>query len=218
LQYKFIVDDVNITSGMNVKDRPAAQVAADVLKSIYTTQNQEMLSLQLTIVGDPTLIKQDDWLYIPDPEADSDFVDWDVSSAAFAQKYGHIPMDRGEVVVRVIVNSPVDTDLDAGDNEGLAFPQPKYSQSLFSGQYKILTIANKFASGKFEQVLNLVRIMGDEIPTAFELARNGDGRNPVEIGTKIDKELAQTNPSQPAGDTNGDAEAQDGGFYGDPRE
>jgi hypothetical protein len=133
-------------------------------------------------------------------------------------------MDRGEVAVRVIINSPVDMDLDYEDgNQGLAYPQPKYSQSLFSGQYKILTITNRFANGKFEQVLNLVRIMGDEIPTAFELARNGDGRNPVELGSRIDKELSQTNPNQPAGDTNnnansGDVEAQDGGFYGDPRE
>jgi hypothetical protein len=108
-------------------------------------------------------------------------------------------MDRGEVAVRVVINSPVDMDLDHEDgNQGLAFPQPKYSQSLFSGQYKILTITNRFASGKFEQVLNLVRIMGDEIPSAFELARNGNGRNPVELGTNIDKELAQTNPNQPA--------------------
>jgi hypothetical protein len=82
-----------------------------------------------------------------------------------------------------------------------------------------VSITNKFASGKFEQVLNLARIMNDEIPTAFELARNGDGRNPVEIGTRIDKELSQTNPSQPASDNanSGDVEAQDGGFYGDPR-
>jgi hypothetical protein len=223
LQYKFVVDDINITGGPgNLRDRPAAQVAADVLKSIYTAQSQEMLSLQLTIVGDPTLIKQDDWLYVPDPSGDSDFSNWNISTDEYARLYGHIPMDRGEVVVRVIVNSPVDMDLDHEDgDQGLAYPQPKYTQSLFSGQYKILTITNKFASGKFEQVLNLVRIMGDEIPSAFELARNGDGRNPVELGTRIDKELSQTNPNQPAGDINvnaGDVEAQDGGFYGDPRQ
>jgi len=201
LQYRFVVDDVNVTSTMNVKDRPAAQVSADVLKSIYTAQSQEMLSLQLTIVGDPTLIKQDDWLYVPDPRDNTDFSQWDISSADYTQKYGHIPMDRGQVAVRVIINSPVDMDLDYEDgNQGLAYPQPKYSQSLFSGQYIIVSITNKFASGKFEQVLNLARIHNDEIPTAFELARNGDGRNPVELGSRIDKELSQTNPSQPAGD------------------
>jgi hypothetical protein len=224
LQYRFIVDDVRETSSMNIKDRPGAQVAADVLKSIYSGFSQEMLKLDLTIIGDPTLIKQDDWLYVPNPEEDSDFSDWDISYAEYTQRHGHIPMDRGEVAVRVVINSPIDMDLDhEGGDQGLAFPQPKYSQSLFSGQYRILTIINKFSNGKFEQVLNLARIHNDEIPTAFALARNGDGRNPVELGTRIDKELAQTNPTQPAGDTNnnansGDAEAQDGGFYGDPRQ
>jgi hypothetical protein len=213
LQYRFIADDINVTSLMNVKDRPAAQVAADVLKSIYTAQNQEMLKLDLTIVGDPTLIKQDDWLYVPDPRDNTDFSQWDISSADYTKKYGHIPMDRGQVAVRVIINSPVDMDLDYEDgNQGLAYPQPKYSQSLFSGQYIIVSITNKFANGKFEQVLNLARIHNDEIPTAFELARNGDGRNPVELGSRLDKELSQTNPNQPAGDTGDDS------FDYDPRE
>jgi hypothetical protein len=201
LQYQFVVDDVRVTSLMNVKDRPGAQVAADVLKSIYTAQNQEMLKLDLTIVGDPTLLKQDDWLYVPDPRDDTDFSQWDIGSDTYCQRYGHIPMDRGQVAVRVIINSPIDMDLDYEDgNQGLAYPDLKYSQSLFSGQYIIVSITNKFANGKFEQVLNLARIMGDEIPTAFERARNGDGRNPVGVGSRIDKELTQTNPSQPAGD------------------
>jgi hypothetical protein len=200
-KYKFIVDDVNITSGMNIKDRPAAQVSADVLKSIYTAQSQEMLAIDLGIVGDPTLLKQDDWLYVPDPESESDSTDWSISNAEYTQRYGHSPMDRGQIVVRLIINSPVDMDLDHEDgDQGLAYPQPKYTQSLFSGQYIILGITNKFANGVFSQTLNLSRIMGDEFQTAFELARNGDGRNPVELGTRIDKELAQTNPSQPAGD------------------
>ena len=212
-KYKFIVDDVNVTSGMNIKDRPAAQVAADVLKSIYTAQSQEMLAIDLGIVGDPTLLKQDDWLYVPDPES----ADWSISNAEYAQRYGHIPMDRGQIVVRLIINSPIDMDLDHEDgDQGLAYPQPKYSQSLFSGQYIILGITNKFANGVFSQTLNLCRIMGDEFQTAFELARNGDGRNPVELGTRIDKELSQTNPSGPAGDA--DANTDDSIFDYDPRE
>ena len=206
LQYKFIPNDLEITGGMNIIDRPAARVAADVLKSIYTAQNQEMLSLQLTIVGDPTLIKQDDWLYVPDPDEASDFNDWDISSYDYALKYGHIPMDRGEVAVHVNINSPVDMDIDQeGGNQGLAFPQPKYSQSLFSGQYTIIKIDNKFANGKFEQVLSLARIMGDEVVSAFNQSSNDGSRRdrdtgPVEIGYNNDIELSQTNPNKPIGD------------------
>jgi hypothetical protein len=200
-RYKFIVDDVRETSLMNVKDRPAAQVSVDVLKSIYTAQDQEMLQLDLGIVGDPTLLKQDDWLYVPDPEVESDYTDWSISNSEYCQRNGHIPMDRGQIVVRIIINSPIDMDLDHEDgNQGLAYPQPKYTQSLFSGQYGIASIYNKFANGVFSQTLNLYRIMNDEYQTAFELARNGDSRNPVELGSRIDKELSQTNPGQPAGD------------------
>lgn len=201
IKYRFLVGDRSVTSGMNVIDRPAAQAAADVLKSIYTAQNQEMLALQLTIVGDPTLIKQDDWLYIPDPESASDFNDWSTSASTYAQNYGHIPMDRGEVIVRVNINSPVDMDIDL-ENQGLAYPQPGYSPSLFSGQYKILTVNNKFANGKFEQVLSLVRIMNDEAPTAYHQATNTGNREegPVELGYNNDQDLVPTNPNNPIGD------------------
>jgi hypothetical protein len=206
IQYRFLTNDVNVTRNMNILDRPAAQVAADVLKSIYTAQNQEMLSLTMTIVGDPTLIKQDDWLYIPDPTVAAEFNDWSISSFDYAQAHGHSPMDRGQVVVHVNINSPVDMDLDQPDgNQGLAFPQPRYSQSLFSGQYIIVQINNRFANGKFEQVLNLVRIMNDEAPNAYNQATNTGARresspDPVQIGIENDTELVLTNPSRPLGD------------------
>lgn len=204
IQYRFLTNDVNATREMNISDRPAAQRTADVLKSIYTAQNQEMLSLQLTIVGDPTLIKQDDWLYTSDPDSSAEFNNWSISNSKYAQNNGHIPMDRGEVLVRVTINSPVDMDVDI-ENQGLAFPQPRYSQSLFSGQYKILTINNKFANGKFEQVLSLVRIMNDEAPTAYRQAadtgnRREDETDPVDTGIKNDQDLVPTNPNLPAGD------------------
>ncbi len=202
VKYRFIVGDRSVTSGMNVIDRPAAQSAADVLKSIYTAQNQEMLALQLTIVGDPTLIKQDDWLYIPDPESASDFNNWSISASAYARRNGHYPMDRGEVIVKVNINSPVDMDIDL-ENQGLAYPQPQYSPSLFSGQYKILTVNNRFANGKFEQVLSLVRIMNDEAPNFYNQATNTGNRRtdgPVEVGYNNDQDLVPTNPNLPLGD------------------
>jgi len=42
LQYRFVADDVNLKAGMNIADREAAIKTADLLKSIYTAQNQEM--------------------------------------------------------------------------------------------------------------------------------------------------------------------------------
>ena len=206
IQYRFLVNDVNSTSGFNQLERPAAQATGDVLKSIYTAQHQEMLALQLTIVGDPTLIKQDDWLYVPDSVAGTNYNDWSLSSADYSRSYGHIPMDRHEVIVRVTINTPVDLDIDI-DNQGLSYPSPKSAPSLFTGQYKILTVNNKFANGKFEQILSLVRIMNDEVSTAFRQAQNtgyirtgGPGSDPVKIGQDNDLPLTQTNPNLPNGD------------------
>jgi hypothetical protein len=94
----------------------------------------------------------------------------------------------------------MDIDL---ENQGLAYPQPQYSPSLFSGQYKILTVNNRFANGKFEQVLSLVRIMNDEAPNFYNQATNTGNRRtdgPVEVGYNNDQDLVPTNPNLPLGD------------------
>jgi hypothetical protein len=201
LQYRFVADDVNLKSGMNIADREAALRVADMFKSIYTAQNQEMLQLDLTIVGDPTLIKQDDWLYVVDPEGNSAYNDWSTSSSGFVSSHGHLPFDRSEQVVNVRINSPVDMDIDIY-NEGVAYPQPRYSQSLFSGQYRILNISNKFSGGKFEQVLHMVRLMNSDYQTAFaQVSESGRTTvGPVGTGINNDLPLSTTNEIPAAGD------------------
>ena len=62
---------------------------------------------------------------------------------------------------------------------------------------------NKFANGKFEQVLSLVRVMNDEAPTAYSQAANTGSRRtdgPVELGYNNDQDLVPTNPTNPLGD------------------
>lgn len=190
LRYRTVVGDQNITNGMNTISRPDAQVAADVINSIYTSLNGDMLRVPMTIVGDPTLIKQDDWLYVPDPIDAANYNSWDsVSQADFMRKYGHARMDTGEVIVTVNINSPVDLDTDIeGYNAGLSFPQANSTRSLFSGQYKINKITNKFSNGKFEQVLELYRYKTGDYTTAFNQLENSARSS--------------------------DADAQEGGFYG----
>jgi hypothetical protein len=204
--YKFVVGDRNITSGMNIMDRSAAQITADVIQSIYTNRGQDMINVDITIVGDPTLLKQDDWLYIPDPREATDHSDWSsVSISDYSAKHGHLPMDRSEIIVRLTVNSPIDMDIDIpGANQGLAYPNPRYSQSLFSGQYRILNVKSTFANGKFEQVLALGRIINSDYTTAAFGTKLSDGResnnDPVADGTNIDAVLVPTNATKPIGD------------------
>ena len=166
------VKDVGASAGLNLSSSPKAQIAADVMSSIYKTLNGDMLTIDMNILGDPTLLKQDDWLYCPSPSAvGSTYNNWDtVSQYEFAAKYGAIRTDTGEVVVAVTINTPIDVDTET-TNQGLMDPIPVYNQSLFSGQYTILKIKNKFAAGKFEQTLELARIINGDIAKLF----NPDG-------------------------------------------
>lgn len=211
MRYKHVIGDANSTTGMNIKNRPAAQVAADVIKSIYSsspTGNGDMLKVQLTIVGDSTLLKQDDWLYIPSPAKSAEYNSWDSQSQSqFVAKYGHIRMDAGQVVVRLTVNTPLDIDTDI-TNQGLVFPQPNTRPALFSGQYYIIHIDSKFVGGKFEQVLHLSRYLNTDYVRAFsqnkQNERSGDSSgsensgNGVGNGIQNDSELIPTDTTTPA--------------------
>jgi len=162
----------NLTAGGNKESHIDSIVVADVIKSVYSNlSGGDMVNLDLTIVGDPTLIRQDDWYYSIDPGAFNDYTNWDsVSQAAFVKKYGHLRFDTGELVVTVTVNTPIDIDDGAYNDTGLMYPQMDGTNtytSLFSGQYKVVTIKNSFANGKFEQTLTLVRYMQTDILKSF---------------------------------------------------
>jgi hypothetical protein len=170
-RYRATKLDTNVTAG-GIYNRPDAVVAMDVIKSIYTDlSGGDQVSLELTIVGDPTLIRQDDWLYVPDPVNATQYNSWDsVGQDQYAAKYGHIRMDTSEVIVTLTVNSPIDIDDGSYNNTGLMYPAMDGTNtytSLFSGQYKIITIKNMFRNGKFEQVITAVRFMQSDILLAL---------------------------------------------------
>ena len=199
-RFKHIAGDPNTTTGMNIKQRPAAQKAADTLKTIYGSTpsgSNDMISVPLTIVGDPTLIKQDDWLYSPSPVRSADYIAWDnQSQAEYVAKYGHIRMDAGQLIVSLTFNTPLDIDSDWANN-GLVYPAANTRTALFSGQYHIITIENRFRQGKFEQLLNLSRFINTDYVQAYSQKKTSE-----RTGT--------------LGGENGDADAQEGGFYGNP--
>jgi len=200
LRYKHVIDDPNTTIGMNIKQRPAAQAAADTLKTIYSSTpsgSSDMINVPLTIVGDPTLIKQDDWLYVPSPSKAVEYNAWESQSQAeFVAKYGHLRMDAGQLVATLTFNTPLDIDTDWANN-GLVYPAANTRTALFSGQYSILTIANKFVGGKFEQTLNLVRFPNTDYVQTYSQRKSSERTGA-------------------GAEANGDADAQEGGFYGNP--
>ena len=196
LQYKSMVLDSRDTTGMNILTNPGAQTVANVMRSIYSRPGGDMLTVDLQIVGDPTLIKQDDWLYVPSPTNGTNYNSWDSQGqSTFSKQNGHVRFDAGPVVVSLKINTPLDIDTDWGD-QGLAFPQPDTLPSLFSGLYKILTIKNTFTGGKFEQTLKLVRHNQSDYITNSTPAVTTDGRDAVNTNV-TNQSSTNTNVSVP---------------------
>jgi hypothetical protein len=126
---------------------------ADVESSLYTTAGGDMLQAKLRIIGDPQYIKQDDVFYPPILTKVSDQVDsTGIDPRLIAN--GSLHMDQGEIYVQVTVKSPVDIN----ESTGMMNFDPKYKTSLFSGMYRVLTVSSTFTGGKFEQVIDMVRL------------------------------------------------------------
>lgn len=163
LVLQMIANDRTATMGYNILSNPGAQYAVNVAQSLYSKfPSGDMINIDLQIVGDPTLIKQDDVLYTPSPNS-AKYGNWNVQSqSSFCSENGHVRMDAGELVCYVNISTPVDIDTDFGDR-GLMWPQQQGQiPSLFSGYYRILQIKNVFRNGQFTQNLNLVRYSHSE--------------------------------------------------------
>lgn len=169
IQTRLRTGDQNITIGAGGIKSPEAQITLDWLHSIYTdTATGDMVKPVVKIVGDPTLLKQDDWLYVPDPNSNSDYLNWDkVSQLDYANKYGHVRMDVSDLVVELVINSPLDIDTDITNN-GLVYPEPYTRPSAFSGLYRIENIKNEFRNGKFEQTITFFKYTSPAMTTAYK--------------------------------------------------
>jgi len=122
---------------------PAVQVARMFNEAIVNNET-DMISMELTVLGDPYYL------------ADSGVGNY--SSPAAAKGYtgdGSMDYQRSEVEVLVNFRTPVDYDDETG---GVKFPSTGGKPiGEFSGLYKVLKVANTFSSGKFVQVLSLLR-------------------------------------------------------------
>jgi hypothetical protein len=163
------------TRGFGILNNPPAQDGIDVLRGLYSRNNGDMVGVDITIVGDPTLLKQDDWLYIPSPTESTRYNKWE-SQTQFMAKYGHMRMDTGEIPVLFNINTILDMDTEyEGQNKGLGFPDPSISQSssVFSGQYKIVSVDSTFEKGQFTQKLNMTRYINQDYIAKYQKAKTG---------------------------------------------
>ena len=161
------LNDYSKTLGFNITNSPNAIKTIDVFKnSIYSGMTGSALTTKMTIVGDPTLIKQDDWLYVPNPNG-TEYSDWK-SPLDFVQEFGHYQFDIMNAVVKLTINSVLDYDVDipGTSRSGGTYPEAARSESLFSGYYYITTVVNRFSNGKFEQDLTLARYVNGDFAIA----------------------------------------------------
>jgi hypothetical protein len=132
-----------ISAGYTSKDIKTI-LASDLTHSIFAKSQGDMMQVDLTIIGDPDWIKQDD-IFI-------------VDSTIAPQLNGSLPMDNGEVYVRLIFKTGTDYDPNTGLLRNGSSQQYNPGQNVFSGLYKVLTVMNNFADGQFTQVLSMVRL------------------------------------------------------------
>jgi len=169
LRSKPVVNLPGLTNAMGIQGNPASQIAMNALDSLYTSSKGNMLNTKITIVGDPTLIKQDDWLYVPSPTKSAIYNNWgSIAQDEFIRTYGHHRMDVAEIPILLNIRTSYDIDTEQ-TNRGLSWAGPgnTTSSTLFSGQYTILRIVNIFAKGVFTQELELARITNNTYATAL---------------------------------------------------
>ena len=143
----------NVATTMRAGGLPQASAdAGDLQRSLMLGAKGDMISLNLKIVGDPQFIKQDDLFMgqgLGTPSGQ--FLNNSSGSSLY--------MDGGELYVFVNFQSPVDYD----ETKGIAdVTASRYRYSEFSGVYKIITVENSFSNGKFEQSLNLAKLLYDQ--------------------------------------------------------
>ena len=139
-------------------NKSAATLAAkEMAKSQIADSRGDMITVNLTILGDPDMIKQDDLFHVSGKPG-----------RAGGIAGGSIATDAGELYVTLIFKTPVDIDTDSGLYTSLTPSNlvtrsdtgntPFSTDAAFSGLFRVITVKNTFTSGQFKQQLQLVRI------------------------------------------------------------
>lgn len=135
--------DMQYSGQFNAARDPKAMSTGDLTRDITGTARGDMLNVKLTILGDPTFIKQDDVFYNISERR----------SGRLLTANNSIVMDEGELYVLLLFKSPTDYDEVTGLGRN-----NQYNYNMFSGVYGVTTIENSFSRGKFTQILSLYRL------------------------------------------------------------
>ena len=149
-----VVADNNATFIRPGGEIPLATKAGDLSRSLMNGARGDMININMRILGDPHFIKQDDLFFGQNLNTiQQQFIQNDAFQSLW--------MDGGELYVFVNFESPVDYDETLGIAPVNSVAN-KYRYSEFSGVYKIITVDSVFRNGKFEQTLNLAKLLYDQ--------------------------------------------------------
>lgn len=116
---------------------------ARLFHDVIINSSVDLVSLDMTIVGDPYFI------------FDSGMGNYTSSPASQNEdENGAMEYQRSEVDIIVKFRTPIDYNEDTG---GMFFPEDTVPVDAFSGLYRVIKCTNRFNDGKFTQRLELLR-------------------------------------------------------------
>ena len=158
--------------GSNSFRSSAHQTSMDLMDNLLNNPGADMLSVDLTIIGDPDWIVQDASI---------------LGGASATDKFTigrSISTDTGDIFVVLEFKTPRDYNR----NTGLMNIEDT-NQSLIQGWYRVLTVTNTFSGGRFNQILNLVRVENQNSNTVQSITPKQTAVNREEL-----REFNENNP------------------------
>ena len=133
----------NVANDETVEDKRAKDLMGTILND-----GSDLITLDITIIGDPAFLPTGDGFFQPQGNKDS------VYSTPFMPD-GTINYDLTPPYIQLNFKTPIDYD----DLTGFADPNinKKYGTAEFSGVYQVIKVANNLSSGVFTQQIKGVR-------------------------------------------------------------
>lgn len=195
IQFAAVGSEQQGSSALNRGKDSKDQAVASLVKSLYTSSRGDMLNIKVRIVGDPAYIKQDEVYFNPADEGYKQSIkNIDPDGPPIDPQTGQIFYDLEQVYVQFITKSAVDINDATGiTNKQIILSNGRKTDSTFSGVYKVLKVSNEFVRGKFEQIIELIRM-----PNDFEEGENKTtSKSTTQSGTKLELITDTPTPSLP---------------------
>ena len=150
-----------ISSAQRASTNSNDLILNDVSNSLLNKPGTDMVSVNMTIVGDPAYIVQADVFY-------------GKQTGQFFEN--SILPDRSlnpcitDIFALIRFNTPNDIDLDNGIYDFTDNGDKGITSSAFTGLYRVIQIENNFSGGKFTQILHLLRAPNQSTDYVIESA------------------------------------------------